>query len=369
MVDVSVVIPTRNEEKTIGLCIEKVWRFCKERGLECEVIVSDNSVDRTPEIARSLGARVVVPERLGYGNAYMRGLVEARGRYIVMGDGDGTYDFLEMGRLLEPLERGEADVVVGSRFMGKIMPGAMPWLHKIGNPLLTWLFNLAHGTKFTDTHGGLRAMTREAFEKMRPFLKGGGMEFAVEMLRVALRLGLRVREVPITYYPRAEGTSSKLHTFRDGYRHLKNILLGAPTLLLMAPGVILFILGLFLVLTWSPIGILPFFKHGIRTTLLGVSLVSIGYMLALLGVGLKILAGWRSGLADVLIRNTHVLYLAGGVMALLGLGYLAYLGWQLATGGVLPPMEEDIFFLITAALGVETLFMAAFLSMVRRIVE
>ncbi|MFN3804846.1 MAG: glycosyltransferase family 2 protein, partial [Pyrobaculum sp.] len=261
----------------------------------------------------------------------------------------------------------EADGVVGSRCLGEIKPGAMPWLHRhVGNPALTWLFNLAHGTGFTDTHGGLRALTREALEKMLPHLKAGGMEFATEMLRVALRLGLRVKEVPITYYPRAEGTVSKLSTFRDGYRHLRYILFGAPTLLLSAPGILLFVLGLLLVLSWSPVGFLPF-RHGLRTTLLGVSFVSIGYLLALLGVGAKVLAGWRGGLAEWLFRRVRLMYLAGAVLTLAGAAYLGYLASLWLSGSPLPPPEEDVLFLIALAIGVETLFMAAFLSMARQL--
>jgi len=137
---VSVVIPTKNEENSIGICIEKIQRVFNEHHIDGEIIVADNSTDKTPEIAKSLGAKVIVLDKHGYGNAYRFGFEHALGDYIVMGDGDNTYDFTDTPKLLEPLKRGEADLVQGSRFKGEIKKGAMPWHHQyIGNPVLTWI--------------------------------------------------------------------------------------------------------------------------------------------------------------------------------------------------------------------------------------
>ena len=138
MTELSVVIPTKNEEKSIGICIEKIQKVFNEHHIDGEIIVADNSTDNTPEIAKSLGAKVIVPDEHGYGNAYRFGFEHASGNYIVMGDGDNTYDFTDIPKLLEPLKSGEADLVLGSRFKGEIKKGAMPWHHQyIGNPVLT----------------------------------------------------------------------------------------------------------------------------------------------------------------------------------------------------------------------------------------
>jgi glycosyltransferase involved in cell wall biosynthesis len=192
------------------------------------------------EIATGLGARVVhVPER-GYGNAYRAGFEAARGKYIVMGDSDDTYDFTELGQLVDKLRDGN-EYVLGSRFKGKILPGAMPWLHQyIGNPVLTGLLNFMFGLKSSDAHSGMRAFTREAYKRMR--LQTTGMEFASEMVINAARAKLRVAEVPITYYPR--GGESKLRSFRDGWRHLRFMMLYSPDHLFVIPGALLFLVGL-----------------------------------------------------------------------------------------------------------------------------
>ena len=231
---VSVVMPCLNEEATIGRCVAKAWRGIELAGVPGEVIVADNgSTDRSPEIAAAAGARVIHQPKRGYGNAYLAGFAAARGRYLVMGDADDTYDFGEVGRFIVPLREGGYDYVLGSRFKGKILPGAMPWHHRwIGNPVLTWILNRLFGLHASDAHSGMRAFTREAYERMR--LQSPGMEFASEIVINAAKARLRVTEVPITYYPR-EG-ESKLRSFRDGWRHLRYMLLYSPDWLFLAPG-------------------------------------------------------------------------------------------------------------------------------------
>jgi glycosyltransferase involved in cell wall biosynthesis len=238
---ISVVMPCLDEEKTIGACVSKALEGIRRTGLPGEVIVSDNgSTDRSVEIATELGARVVLQPNRGYGNAYRKGFDESRGKYIVMGDSDDTYDFTEIGQLVEKLREGN-EYVLGSRFAGNILPGAMPWLHQyIGNPVLTGLLNFMFGLKSSDAHSGLRAFTRDAYKRMR--LQTTGMEFASEMVINAARAKLKVAEVPITYYPR-EG-ESKLRSFRDGWRHLRFMFLYSPDHLFLVPGSILFVIGL-----------------------------------------------------------------------------------------------------------------------------
>ena len=238
---ISVVMPCLNEERTIGTCVEKALEGIRRTGLPGEVVVSDNgSTDRSVEIATELGARVVHQPERGYGNAYRKGFESARGKYIVMGDSDDTYDFTEIAQLIEKLREGN-EYVLGSRFKGKILPGAMPWLNRyIGNPVLTWMLNFLFGLKSSDAHSGLRAFTRDAYKRMR--LQTTGMEFASEMVINAARAKLKVAEVPITYYPRE--SESKLRRFRDGWRHVRFMLLYSPDHLFLIPGTLLFLIGL-----------------------------------------------------------------------------------------------------------------------------
>lgn len=238
---VSVVMPCLNEEETIGTCVTKALEGIRKTGLPGEVIVSDNgSTDRSVEIATRLGARVIHQPKRGYGNAYRAGFDAARGKYIVMGDSDDTYDFTELNTLVDKLRDGN-EYVLGSRFGGKILPGAMPWLHQyIGNPILTGLLNFMFGLKSSDAHSGFRAFTKDAYRRMR--LQTTGMEFASEMVINAARAKLKVAEVPIIYYPR--GGESKMRSFRDGWRHLRFMLLYSPDHLFLIPGALLMIVGL-----------------------------------------------------------------------------------------------------------------------------
>ncbi len=243
-IEVSIVVPCLNEENSIGFVVEKAWQAIETMGVPGEVIVADNgSSDRSAAIARSLGARVVeIPEK-GYGNALRGGIQAARGRYILIGDADGSYDFLEAPRLLAPLQEGY-DIVIGSRFRGTILPGAMRWSSRIGNPLVTALLNLLFRSRISDSQSGMRAFTREAWNRLR--LQSTGMEFASEMLIQARRAGLRMAEVPITFHPDRRGRPSHLHPLRDGWRHLKLMLTYSPTVLFLAPGGLMLLLGLLL---------------------------------------------------------------------------------------------------------------------------
>src|SRR4029453_6583397 len=210
-------------------------------GLSGEVIVVDNgSTDQSDLIAAEEGARVIKEQRRGYGNAYLAGFAAARGRYIVMADGDNTYDFDLVGKFVAPLENG-ADLVMGSRLKGTIHKGAMPALHRyVGNPVLTGVLNLMYGSGVSDAHCGMRAFRREALESLD--LRMPGMEFASEMVIRASKAGLRIEEIPIEYHPRAG--ESKLNSFRDGWRHLRFLLVHRPTHLFLGPGIACFAAGL-----------------------------------------------------------------------------------------------------------------------------
>src|SRR5665647_820559 len=189
IIDVSVILPALNEEQSIGECITKIQRVFHDNAINGEIIVADSSTDRTREIAASLGAHVIHVEKNGYGNAYLTGFKNAKGRYIVMGDADNTYDFLAIPELLAPLKNG-ADFVIGSRFRGTIHRVSMDVLHRyIGNPVLTLMLNSLFHTNYSDTHSGFRVITREALDRLP--LTTGGMEFASEMLVMASKEKLR----------------------------------------------------------------------------------------------------------------------------------------------------------------------------------
>lgn len=283
---ISVVMPCLNEEETIGRCVEKALRGLENVGLPGEVIVADNgSTDRSVEIAEAGGARVIHVPRQGYGNAYLAGFAAARGRYLVMGDSDDTYDFTELGRLIEPLQSEAHDYVLGSRFRGQILPGAMPWLHQyLGNPVLTWMLNRLFRLNVSDAHSGMRAFTRDAYDRMR--VQSTGMEFASELIVNAARAGLRVTEVPITYYPR--GGESKLRSFRDGWRHLRFMLLRSPDWVFLAPGLLLLAVGLLMIVALTP-GPLPLAGHewDVHALILGCLCAVLGVQVLTMGLSAK----------------------------------------------------------------------------------
>jgi glycosyltransferase involved in cell wall biosynthesis len=236
---VSVVIPCLNESENIHACVVAARTAIDAMGVPGEVVVADNnSDDDSARIAQEAGARVVVERRRGYGSAYMAGFAASRGHYIVMADADLTYDFGEIPRFVSALEEG-AEMVIGDR-MDNIQPGAMPWLHRyVGNPVLTGLLNLFFRTGINDAHCGMRAVRRDVLPKLD--LRTTGMEFASEMVIRASKEKLKIAEFPIEYHPR--GGESKLSSFRDGWRHLRFLLVHSPNHLFIVPGALLAGLG------------------------------------------------------------------------------------------------------------------------------
>jgi hypothetical protein len=236
---VSVVIPCLNEATNIEECVRRAIAAMDGAGIAGEVIVADNaSEDESAALARQAGALVVHEPRRGYGSAYLAGFRAARGEFIVMGDADLTYDFSEIPRFVEHLEAG-ADLVMGDR-MDHIHPGAMPWLHRyVGNPVLTGVLNIFFRTGVNDAHCGMRALRRDVLPRLD--LRTTGMEFASEMVIRASKERLDIRQFPIEYHPR--GGDSKLSSFRDGWRHLRFLLVHSPTHLFIVPGAALAVLG------------------------------------------------------------------------------------------------------------------------------
>lgn len=300
--DVSIVMPCLNEERTLRGCIDiaraALRELAERHGLQGEVVIADNgSEDQSRAIAQELGARVVPCPVRGYGAALSYGILAARGRYIVMGDADGSYDFRDAVAMIERLEQGY-ELCMGSRFRGRIMPGAMPWMNRrIGNPLLTGILNLFFRSGLSDAHCGLRAFRKAAFERLAPSSKG--MEFASEMVIKATLLNLRRTEVPITLHPDGRGRPPHLRPFRDGWRHLRYLIMLSPAWLFVVPGLLQLALGagIFAALMTVPPGRVVWLGGlwiGDHWTPLAVALVCAGH-LSLLFAMAATLVGIRNG--------------------------------------------------------------------------
>ena len=218
-VELTILMPCLNEEKTIGQCIEEAKRFIEESGVEAEILIADNkSTDNSVQIAIASGARVVTVEDKGYGNALLGGIKQARGRYIIMGDCDMSYDFYNLDGFLKELRQGSA-LVVGNRFAGGIVKGAMPFSHKyIGVPFLSWFGRVKYKTNIVDFHCGLRGFDREKALELN--MKCGGMEFATEIIACFAKSGEKITQIPTVLRRDGRGHSSHLNTVRDGIRHL-----------------------------------------------------------------------------------------------------------------------------------------------------
>jgi glycosyltransferase involved in cell wall biosynthesis len=277
---VSVVIPCLNEAQNIEACVHAALDALGSMDVPGEVVVADNdSEDDSARLAERAGARVVVERRRGYGSAYLAGFAASRGRYIVMADADLTYDFNEIPRFVAELQNG-AEMVIGDR-MDNIQPGAMPWLHRyIGNPILTGLLNLFFRTGISDAHCGMRAVRRDVLPRLD--LRTTGMEFASEMVIRASKEKLRIAEFPIEYHPR--GGESKLSSFRDGWRHLRFLLVHSPNHLFIFPGALLAGLGALIIVVVET-GLNLFGRDwGVHAIIGGALLMIVGTQVLALGL-------------------------------------------------------------------------------------
>lgn len=336
-IELSVVIPCKNEEETVGICVERAMRALRENGISGEVIVADNgSTDDSAAIAESLGARVVHVETPGYGAALMGGIEAARGRYIIMGDADASYDFLEIPRFLAELRKG-FELVQGCRLEsggGRVMPGAMPFLHRWwGNPMFTKLARWWFRAPVHDVYCGLRGFTKDLYRRLDQ--RCTGMEFATEMIIKASLGGASIAEVPITLHPDGRVTRRPhLRTFRDGWRTLRFFLLFSPRWLFLMPGLALIasgILGYALALTNARIGPATLDVHTLLVASLaiicGQQSVGFALMTKLFAVGEGLLP--RDQRVDRLLRIFNLERgLAAGVIA--GLAGLALISVAVA---------------------------------------
>ncbi|WP_435078467.1 glycosyltransferase family 2 protein [Halococcus sp. AFM35] len=363
----SVVMPTLNEERGVAECIGRIKNALDELGVTGEIIISDSSTDRTPEIAAANGAHVVTPDQEGYGYAYQYAFERARGEYIAIGDADTTYDFEELPKLYELVASGEADMAMGSRLDGEIKAGSMPALHQyVGNPLLTRFLNAFYDAGVSDAHSGMRVISREALDALE--CSTTGMEFASEMIMEAGASGLTIAEEPITYHER-EGEAT-LSSFRDGWRHVRFMLVNAPGYLFSLPGVMLGGLG---------VGIMAFILAGLRVNgvRLGVHSMVLGSLLTIVGYQVTTLGVFATVASDpVSSADDHV---SGWIRRHLRLGQGATIGVVLVAAGTvygltllgqwaasgfttLPFVMQDMLAFTAVVLGLQTLFSAFFMS-------
>jgi glycosyltransferase involved in cell wall biosynthesis len=371
--EVSVVIPCLNEANSIGVCVGKAMQAFRSAGLRGEVVVADNgSTDGSREIAEKLGARVIPVAQRGYGFALRAGIAAAGGAFIIMGDADDSYDFGEVPRFVEKWKQGY-DVVMGNRFRGEIKPGAMPWHHRyIGNPGLSTLLNLFFHTGIGDSHCGMRGFAREVYDRMD--LRSTGMEFASEFVIKAAQLRAKVTEIPITLWPDKRGRPPHLRSFRDGWRHLRFMLLYAPNWLFLLPGASLVGFGLFLVfwLLQGPRNLTPRITLDLHTMIFGVLFTLLGAQILSIGAFAKVFSyAERFDRSTVSLKRalTHVTLesglLLGGGLFLIGFAGCAFVVWQWVSSdfGPLQKVREVLFWSMWLFLGVQIIFASSFLSM------
>ncbi len=288
--ELSILMPCLNEAETLATCIRKAQQSLKELNVAGEVIIADNgSTDGSLEIAASLGARVIHVAEKGYGNALLGGISAARGKYIIMGDADDSYDFTRLGPFLEQLREGY-DLVMGNRFKGGIEPEAMPRLHKyLGNPVLTGIGRLLFHSPCGDFHCGLRGFSKAAILSLD--LRTTGMEFASETVVKASLRGLRITEVPTTLSVDGRSRPPHLRSWRDGWRHLRFLLLYSPRWLFLYPGLLLMLAGA-VVFGWLLLGprVVEGVTFDVHTFLYGAMAIIIGYQTVIFAIFTKVFA-------------------------------------------------------------------------------
>ena len=348
MVELSIIMPCLNEAETLEICIQKARQSLEKNQIKGEIIVADNgSTDGSQSIALKLGARVIHVAPEGYGNAVLTGIAEAKGKFIIMGDSDDSYDFSNLEPFIEKLRAGY-DLVMGNRFKGGIKKGAMPFLHRyLGNPVLTRIGRLFFHSAVGDFHCGLRGFSKEAVKKMK--LQTTGMEFASEMVVKATILGLCIAEVPTSLSPDGRSRKPHLRSWRDGWRHLRFMLLYCPRWLFFYPGLLLMISGAAIILWLFPgsrhIGNLTVDVH---TVLYAAAFVLVGFQAVLFSALAKVFAITEGLLPEdpTMMRIFKYITLETGLavgLALILFGFvgtlLAIWRWYEASFGNLDPSQ------------------------------
>lgn len=370
--NVTVVYPCLNEEASIAGCVREARRVFDDAGMRCEVIVADNgSTDRSAALAADAGARVIDVRKRGYGAAVSAAIDAARADVVLTADGDGTYPMDDAAQFVKAAQHEDA-VIVGSRFAGRILPGAMPTLHRlIGTPATKALLRVLFGVRSSDPHSGMRAMKREVFERVRP--ASTGWEFTVEMLLNASRRSVPVREIPIDYRPRI-GTS-KLRALPEGWSFFRFLVLHSPTFLFVIPGVSAMALGVAMLAWLVPsdrdVGSV---ELGINSLVVGALATIVGFQLAALGWSARVYmsarepAPHRPGALERRFTLERGLAI-GGVVLLAGLAIVASVAarWLALDFAILPRSDHGraIVGLTAAVVGMQTIFVSFFVSLLR----
>jgi glycosyltransferase involved in cell wall biosynthesis len=364
--ELSIIMPCLNEAETLATCIGKARDYLERHKIAGEVLIADNgSSDGSQEIATNSGARVVpIPER-GYGSALRGGIAAAKGQYIIMGDADDSYDFTNLSPFLEKLRQGY-DLVMGNRFQGGIKPGAMPVLHKhLGNPVLTWLGRLFFGSPCGDFHCGLRGFSKQAIKQLN--LRTTGMEFASEMVVKASLYGLKITEVPTTLSPDGRSRPPHLKTWRDGWRHLRFLLMYSPRWLFLYPGLALMFLGFVATIWFIPQPRVHTLLYSATALIIGFQIVSFAVFTKAFAISEGLLPEDRKLRRFLRYINLEVGLIIGVILFLLGMGgslYALYI-WNARLYGALDPavtMRIVIPSVTALALGVQVVFSSFFLS-------
>lgn len=364
--EISIILPCRNEEQALPHCLMQIKQVIRQYNLNAEVIVSDSSVDKSPQIALQYNVKLVKHNKEGYGIAYLEAFKHARGKYIFMADCDGSYDFNEIPNFLNQLKQGN-DFVIGNRFAYKLEKAVMPFSHRyLGNPILSGLLRLFFGTTVKDSHCGMRAISKQALDRLK--LQTAGMEFASEMVIKALKNHLRIKELPISYHKRIG--NSKLRSLPDGWRHLRFMLLYSPLFLFFIPGFILFSLGI-VTLFWffftNP-QILGFTFY-IHPMFLSSLFVIVGYQLIIFSIFAKTYAinhlGEKSPLEGLYKHITiEKASVVGMIVVVLGVVIYArvLMGWINLGFGDINAVKNLILGLTLLTIGVQTIFSSFMLS-------
>ncbi len=332
VMDITILMPCLNESETLALCINKAKSWLKKSGLKGEVLIADNgSTDGSQSIAKDLGALVVSVSEKGYGSALYHGAMAAKGKWIVMGDSDDSYDFSKLDPFVIAL-KDNADLVMGNRFMGGIEDGAMPWKNRyIGNPVLTFIGRLLFNCPSKDFHCGLRAVSKSSFIKME--LRTTGMEYASEMVIKANLLGMKIVEVPTTLSKDGRSRPPHLKPWRDGWRHLRFMLLFSPKWLFIFPGAFLFVFGLltYLIIMSGPVVFLNV-TFDINSLFYLQAITVFGFMSILMGLITRMFGAREGMLPKHLFLDrvsTSPILEVGGFLSLCIVFFGFYLGVEL----------------------------------------
>jgi glycosyltransferase involved in cell wall biosynthesis len=341
---VSIVMPCLNERPTVEICVRKGLAWLEKSGMQGEVLLVDNgSTDGSPELAAAAGARVVHEATRGYGAALRRGFAEAKGDWLVMGDCDDTYEFGELDSLMEPLYEG-ADLSIGNRFAGGIAPGAMTWSHRyIGTPAISFLLRMFTGLKVGDSQCGLRAFTRDALDRLD--LRTNGMELASEMILKAARRNLVVAERPVPYAERLG--EAKLNTFRDGWRHLRFLMLASPNYMFTIPGILLTFAGIIILAAALPNDRIDIADTTWQPVFAGSICVVVGFNALMLGFASRLYTSARGITNEDAFTRFYSRYLSLEVFVVIGLILIA--------GGI----AMDVILVLVGSAGINRIGLAA----------